>query len=143
MADHVAVPSQVANPWRAVWRTFWEVLVPAVLLVVTVGPTVLNILAEELGAVLPAGIIAWLLGAAGVLAALAGAFARIAAIPRVNELLKGVKLDAGAPVAPKAVTGHITIENGGLTVTGETKLDAEPSSGNLYIDSNGIVRRKE
>jgi hypothetical protein len=113
MADHVAIPSQVANPWRAVWRTFWEVLVPGVLLVVTVGPVVLNILAEELGAVLPSGFIAWLLGAATLLAALASAFARIAAIPRVNELLKGVKLDAGAPVAPKAVTGNITIgENG-------------------------------
>jgi hypothetical protein len=113
MADHVAIPSQVANPWRAVWRTFWEVLVPGVLLVVTAGPTVLKILAEELGAVLPAGFIAWLLGAATLLAALASAFARIAAIPRVNELLKGVKLDAGAPVAPKAVSGHITIEDAG------------------------------
>ncbi|GLU58561.1 hypothetical protein [Paenarthrobacter ureafaciens] len=116
MADHVAIPSQVANPWRAVWRTFWEVLVPAVLLVVTVGPAILNILAEELGTVLPAGFIAWLLGAATLLAALASAFARIAAIPRVNELLKGVRLDAGAPAAPKAVTGNIPVADNGQIV---------------------------
>lgn len=144
MADHVAIPSQVANPWRAFWRTFWEVLVPGVLLVVTVGPTVLNILAEELGAVLPPGFIAWLLGAATLLAALASAFARIAAIPRVNELLKGVKLDAGAPVVPEPATGAVTITNGGLTITGETKLDAGAKTppGNLYIDGNGIIRKE-
>lgn len=98
MGEHVAVPSQVANPWRAVWRTFWEVLIPAVLLVLTVGPEVLRILAEDLGANLPEGFIAWLLGASALLASLAGALARIAAIPKVNEALKKVKLDAGRPV---------------------------------------------
>lgn len=87
----------MANPWRAVWRTFWEVLIPAVLLVLTVGPEVLRILAEDLGAALPPSATAWLLGAAGLLASLAGAFARIAALPRVNELLKRVNLDAGKP----------------------------------------------
>lgn len=101
MGDHVAdtpaVPTQVAHPWRATLRTFWAVAVPAVGLVLFVGPAVLNILAEELGAVFPPGFIAWLLAAAGVLSALASAVTRVMALPRVNELLGRLRLDAGAP----------------------------------------------
>ncbi|WPM94349.1 hypothetical protein VG1_CDS0025 [Arthrobacter phage Cupello] len=103
MGQHEAVPSQVANPWRAVWRTVLEVFVPAVMLLLFAGPAILEILAEELGAVFPPGFIAWLLGAAGILAALAGAFTRIAALPRVNEWLGRFKLDAGAPKPPAAL----------------------------------------
>lgn len=97
MGEHVAVPSQVAHPGRAALRTFLEVLIPAVLLVLAVGPEVLRILAEDLGASLPPGVIAWLLAAAGFLAAVSAAVARIAAIPKVNEALKRVNLDAGKP----------------------------------------------
>ncbi|AYN57598.1 hypothetical protein PBI_DAOB_25 [Arthrobacter phage Daob] len=103
MGKHEGVPSQVANPWRAFWRTAVEVGVPAFGLVLFAGPSILNILAEELGAVLPAGFIAWLLGAAAVLTAVSAALARIMAIPRVNEALGRVKLDAGAPKPPVPV----------------------------------------
>ena len=103
MGDHSAlVPTQVANPWRAALRTFLAVAVPAVGLVLFVGPEILRILADELGAVFPPGFIAWLLGAAGVLSALASAVTRVMAIPRVNELLGRVKLDAGPPPSPPA-----------------------------------------
>ena len=98
MGDHVAVtPTQVAHPWKAALRTFLQVLVPAVLLVLAVGPEVLQILAEQLKGHVPDGLLSWLFGAAGLLAALAGAAARIMAIPRVNELLGRVRLDAGSP----------------------------------------------
>lgn len=100
MGKHEAAagaPSQVVHPWRATFRTVWAVAVPAFGLVLFVGPAILSILAEELGAVFPPGFIAWLLAAAGVLSALAGAVTRIMALPRVNELLGKVKLDAGAP----------------------------------------------
>lgn len=98
MAEHVAlVPSQVANPWRAVWRTVVQVGIPAFVLVLTVGPEILRILSEDLGAHLPPGVISWLLGAAALLTALSGAISRIMAIARVNEALRGVKLDAGKP----------------------------------------------
>ncbi|QGH74511.1 membrane protein [Arthrobacter phage Kuleana] len=100
MGKHEAVPSQVANPWRAVWRTVLEVGIPAFGLVLFAGPAVLQILAEELGAVLPAGLIAWLLGAAAALTAAAAALTRIMALPRVNELLSRIKADAGAPKPP-------------------------------------------
>jgi hypothetical protein len=98
MGEHLAlVPSQVARPWRAFWRTVWAVGLPAFLLVLTVGPAVLQILADELGAVLPAGFIAWLLGAAALLTALAGAVTRIMALPGVNNWLARFRLDAGTP----------------------------------------------
>ena len=106
MGDHVAVavvPSQVANPWRAAWRTFVQVLLPAVVLILTVGPEVLRIVAEQLGGVVPDGWISWLLGAAGVLAAVAGAVARIMALPGVNRWLSRLKLDAGAPSASAVI----------------------------------------
>ncbi|ALY08871.1 hypothetical protein GALAXY_25 [Arthrobacter phage Galaxy] len=101
MGEHVAgaapaVPSQVKYPWRAFWRTVWQVGVPAFGLVLLAGPAVLGILAEELGTVLPDHVTAWLLGAAAVLTALSGAVARIMAIPGVNAWLSRFKLDAGA-----------------------------------------------
>lgn len=103
MGEHSApaVPSQVANPWRAFWRTVWAVGLPAFGLVLFVGPMVLQILAEELGAVVPAGVTAWLLAAAGVLTALAGAVTRIMALPGVNSWLARFKLDAGPPSPSK------------------------------------------
>lgn len=119
MADHVAIPSQVANPWRAMWRTVLEVGVPAFGLVLFAGPSVLQILAEELDAVVPPGLIAWLLAAAGLLTAIAAALSRIMAIPRVNEALKSIKADAGAPkVTPQIPPGDITITQGGMIVYG-------------------------
>ena len=98
MADHVATtPSQVAHPWKATLRTVVQVGVVLFTFVLAVGPAILNILAEDLGAHLPPGVIAWLLTAAAVLTALSGAVARIMAIPRVNEALSKVRLDAGTP----------------------------------------------
>lgn len=102
MADHVLEPTQVLNPWRAALRTVVQVGLPAFLFVLLVGPQILQILAEDLGAHLPEGVIAWLLGAAAVLTAVSGALARIMAIPRVNDALKGVKLDAGKPTGEVA-----------------------------------------
>ncbi|MFJ4168399.1 hypothetical protein ACIPY3_02700 [Paenarthrobacter sp. NPDC089714] len=119
MANHLAIPSQVANPWRAMWRTVLEVGVPAFGLVLFAGPSVLQILAEELDAAVPPGFIAWLLAAAGLLTAIAAALSRIMAIPRVNELLKGIKADAGTPkVVSQTSPGDVTITNGGQIVYG-------------------------
>lgn len=97
MGDHSAItPSQVAHPWRATLRTFLEVLLPAVSLVLAAGPEVLRILAEELEGQVPPGLIGVMLAVALLLASIAAALARIAAIPRVNEALKHLRLDAGA-----------------------------------------------
>jgi hypothetical protein len=99
MPDHLAItPSQVAHPWKATVRTVVQVGIVVFTFVLAVGPAILNILAEDLGAHLPPGVTAWLLGAAAVITALSGAVARIMAIPRVNDLLGRVRLDAGTPL---------------------------------------------
>jgi len=102
MADHVAIiPSQVVHPWRAAFRTFVQVFVPAVMLVLTVGPAVLQIIAEQFRGLVPDGFITWLLGASVFLATLAATVARIMAIPQVNALLERIKLGAGAATLTK------------------------------------------
>jgi len=102
MADHIAIiPSQVVHPWKASVRTFLQVLLSAVTLVLTLGPAILQILAEQLKGQVPDGFTAWLLGASVFLAALAGAFARIMAIPQVNQLLGRIRLDAGSATLTK------------------------------------------
>lgn len=104
MADHVAVtPSQVAYPWRATLRTVLEVGLVLFGFVLLAGPEILRILAEDLKAHLPAGLYAAMLAWAAILTALAGALARIAALPRVNDLLGRIRLDAGSQV--RGVTG--------------------------------------
>lgn len=95
-AGGASAPSQVVHPWRATLRTVLQVGVPAVLVLVVVLPEVLTVLVEELGAQLPAGVTAFLVAAAAFITALAGALARIAAIPRVNAWLGRFRLDAGS-----------------------------------------------
>ena len=97
MGDHVAPTTQTAYPWKATLRTLVEVGIPAFGVALLVAPQVLQILAEELGAVLPESVTAWLLAAAGTVTLVAGALARIAAIPAVNALLTRIGLGA----APK------------------------------------------
>lgn len=91
------VPSQVARPWRATWRTVLQVGLPAFALLAGVLPEVLAAVLDGMGDTLPEGFRLWLLGAAAVVTAVAGTLARIAAIPGVNRLLAAVNLDAGAP----------------------------------------------
>lgn len=101
------------------WRTVLEVGVPAFGLVLFAGPSVLQILAEELDTVVPPGLISWLLAAAGLLTAVAAALSRIMAIPRVNEALKRIKADAGAPkVESQTSPGDLTITKDGQIVFG-------------------------
>lgn len=88
-------PTQVANPGRATLRTIVQVGVPAFVALVLVLPLILQAIVEELGAVLPPSLTAWLVSAAAAITALAGAVARIMAIPAVNAWLAKLGLDAG------------------------------------------------
>ena len=89
-----AVPTQVARPWRATWRTVVQVGIPAFGILLGILPEVLEEIVTGMGDHLPPGLRAGLLGAAVVITALAGTLARIAAIPKVNEALKAVHLSA-------------------------------------------------
>ena len=80
--------TQHAHPVRASWRTAVQTVLSAVLVVGVVAPLVAAILSEELGAHLPESWLAWVIGAAAVLAAVSAALARIMAIPAVDAWLR-------------------------------------------------------
>lgn len=97
MTEQVAapvVPTQVARPWRATWRTVVQVGLPAFLIFAGVLPEILETVIGGMGDTLPAGVRAWLAAAAAVVTAAAGTLARIAAIPAVNDWLKVLSLSA-------------------------------------------------
>ena len=94
------VPTQVARPWRATWRTVVQVGIPAFVILAGVLPEVLDVFLDGMGAYVPDAVRAWLAGAAVLITALAGTLARIAAIPAVNEALRAVKLSADGQATP-------------------------------------------
>lgn len=75
------------NVGERVKRTVLQVGVPAFLLLVVVLPPVLDVVDSEVGEYLPPGFRAWMLGAAALLTAIAGAAARVMALPVVNDWL--------------------------------------------------------
>lgn len=89
------VPTQVARPWRATLRTMVEVGLPAFVVLLGVVPPVLETVVDDWRDVLPPELITWLAGAAALITLAAGTLARIAAIPGVDRMLKGVGLNAG------------------------------------------------
>lgn len=88
------VPTQVARPWRATWRTVVQVGIPAFAILLGVLPEVLETVIDGMGDQLPDGLRAWLAGSALFITALAGTLARLAAIPAVNNALRVVRLSA-------------------------------------------------
>jgi hypothetical protein len=97
-----AITTQQAVPSRATWRTVVQTVVSAVLVLGIILPIVVGIIDEELGGYLPDGWVAWLYGAAALVAAIAGALARIMAIPAVDAFLERVLHLGSAPEVDKA-----------------------------------------
>jgi len=95
--------TQQAHPVRASWRTAVQTVLSVILVLGVLAPIVAAILTEELGAHLPASWLAWIVGAAAVLAAVSAALARIMAIPAVDDWLRHLGLSSTplpAPVTP-------------------------------------------
>lgn len=88
------VPTQVARPWRATLRTVVQVGIPAFIILLGALPPILETVADGMGEALPPEVSAWLLAVATFITLAAGTLARIAAIPKVDELLRAVNLDA-------------------------------------------------
>lgn len=87
------VPTQIAHPNKATWRTVFAVLVAVLSGVILLGPEIIQaILAEE---TLPENIRLALTAVSTVIIAIAGIITRIMAIPGVNELLKKIGLGTG------------------------------------------------
>jgi hypothetical protein len=90
-------PTQVTYPWAATARTVLQ-SVAGVILGASAFVAGLAILAPQflvaVADILPPEWLAWATGAVATIGALAGAFARIMAIPGVNAWLTKVKLSA-------------------------------------------------
>jgi len=102
------VTTQQAAPARATWRTIVQGFVSTILILGVVLPIVAQILDEELGDFIPGSWVAWLVGAAAFVAALAGALARIMAIPAVDVWLEKLRLGS----APEVDTAKHLIDSG-------------------------------
>lgn len=113
-------PTQQAYPARASWRTAVQNALSVILVLGIVAPIVAAILHEELSGYLPDRWLAWVVGAAAVLAAVSAALARIMAIPAVDAWLRHLGLSSTpqpATVTPPGVLergDHVTI-----TATGQ------------------------
>ncbi|MFD6094518.1 hypothetical protein ACFWGN_20595 [Oerskovia sp. NPDC060338] len=112
--------TQQAYPVRASRRTAVQNALSVILVVGVVAPIIAAILHEELSGYLPEAWLAWVVGAAAVLAAVSAALARIMAIPAVDAWLRHLGLSSTPPLALIAPPGvlergdHVTI-----TATGQ------------------------
>lgn len=100
MADgkHEATSLETQDIWfksQRVLRTIVQVGIPAFITFAAVLPTIIN----ALGLPVDGTVYLWLLSAAGVVTAVAGALSRVMAIPAVNEWLTHIGLGS----EPKAV----------------------------------------
>lgn len=100
MADgkHEATGLETQDIWfksQRVLRTIVQVGIPAFITFAAVLPTIIN----ALGLPVDGTVYLWLLSAAGVVTAVAGALSRVMAIPAVNEWLTHIGLGS----EPKAV----------------------------------------
>lgn len=98
MSKHLATTTQQQHPGKATARTVVQSFLSTLAVLGVVLPVAIEIIGDDLGRYLPDGWIVWLVGAAAFVAALAGAVARIMAIPGVDAWLKRIGL-ASAPEA--------------------------------------------
>lgn len=90
---NTGVPTQIAHPAKATWRTVFAVLVAVLSGVIVLGPEIIQaILVED---TLPENFRLALTAVSTVIVAIAGIITRIMAIPGVNELLKKIGLGTG------------------------------------------------
>lgn len=87
-----STPTQVAHPWKAALRTAVQTLLPLILGLMIAGPEIVEAFAD-----VPTDGAAWatLGGVAVGLSAVAGALARVAAIPAVEKVLIRLGLGTG------------------------------------------------
>lgn len=108
MADHVTTPT-VQDIWyksQRVLRTVVQVGIPAFLTFALVLPQII----AALGLPVDGPVYLWLIGAAGVVTAVAGALSRVMAIPAVNTWLTKIGLGS----VPKSAA-DVLVEGDGLS----------------------------
>ena len=113
--------TQQAHPVRASWRTAAQTVLSVIVVLGVVAPIVAGILSDELGAHLPASWLAWVVGAAAVLAAVSAALARIMAVPAVDAWLRHLGLSSTPQRAPVSPDGAHVVTT--LTVDERQMID--------------------
>lgn len=98
MAEHRAVTTQQAYPWRATARTVVQTILGIVIAAGVVIPLAVSIVHEELASFLPEQVTTTLTTLAVVSAAISAAVARIMAIPAVDAALRSVGLSSSPRV---------------------------------------------
>lgn len=87
--------TQQKYPGKASVRTAVQGFLGTLLTAGVVAPLAASIIGESLGAYLPDGAVAWVVGAAALVAAISATVARLMAIPAVDAWLKRLGLASG------------------------------------------------
>lgn len=90
MAKHRA---EIMRKTRAGRRTFWQALIPGLILMGVAIPQIVDILLAEAADILPEHWKAWLMGTSVAAAAISAALAKIMALSGVNKALKYLGLN--------------------------------------------------
>lgn len=109
--SHVAVTTNVQDIWfktQRVLRTLVQVAIPAFITFAGVLPLVI----DALGLPVDGALYLWLIGAAALVTAVAGALSRVMAIPAVNEWLTKIGLGS---VPKDAVTQTVVVDSTGAS----------------------------
>lgn len=131
MADHEATPV-VQDIWyqgQRVLRTLVQVGIPAFLGFALVLPQIIG----SLGLPVDGALYGWLLGAAGVVTAVAGALSRVMAIPAVNAWL--VKVGLGSVPASAATDTSDSAD----ALPDEVNPDPDAVSDGALVDGDGLT----
>ena len=107
-------PTQVRYSSRSVVRTILQTIVPAAIALGFVVPEVVEVVLDAAGESMPDNLRAILLGISAVVAATAGAIARIMAIPKVEAFLRSGRFTRWMAAEPRPVP----------------PVDVDPSAGN-------------
>lgn len=127
MADHISAVPGIWYKTQRVLRTAVQVGIPAFLTFALVLPQIIG----ALGLPVDGPVYLWLVGAAGVVTAVATALSRIMAIPAVNTWLTGIGLGS----VPKSAAGGEV-----LTVNGTPLDGSDPSTHETPGESDALVQ---
>ncbi len=136
----MAVDIEVQDIWfksQRVLRTLFQVGIPSFITFAAVLPVIIN----ALGLPVDGPVYLWLIAAAGVVTAVAGALARVMAIPAVNQWL--TKVGLGSVPKSEAQTedlSHLTVN--GEAVDGSGDHAADPGKGDALVAGDGLQTDK-
>ncbi len=132
MADHIAQAPDIWYKTQRVFRTLVQVGIPAFLTFAGVLPVIIN----ALGLPVDGPLYLWLIAAAGVVTAIAGALSRVMAIPAVNTWLTHIGLGS----VPKGAAGGEVLTVNGTPIDGSDPSTHEsPGEADALVAGDGLA----